>query len=217
MINGGIFVFGGYGRGGHLLPGAKDHGLIQPMGSGGGAGGGAGPGASGALSLAAVVLFNTGVDANRDQISGNVSDLHWISSGTGPNIISPPLAVAALEALWIPDLDSLESKWVAMSSGTELIGPTPRVVEYRTTMILSGTPPPNLQVDLRFACDNSVNEFLVNSGRFIISGGPFPIWTNQVLSGGFQSGTNWIAARAVNTEDDSPHGLRVEFTGISHG
>jgi hypothetical protein len=168
-------------------------------------------------------LFNTGVDANRNLLSGGVVDPHYLL------ISSPDLAFPGPNAFVVnndgkglvsgPYLgNGPNSKWIAPSADNfdNAVGN----YDYRTTFDLTGFDPATAQITGQWAVDNAGVDILLNGVSTQISRPGtlnFFNFSSFSINSGFRSGLNTLDFIVFNqaTGFPNPTALRVELSGTA--
>ena len=171
-----------------------------------------------APTLAAPLVFNTGVDAAGVPLSGNAIDPHYSivnSTAFGPSAY----AVQAVDAptvitpgVWL--LDNTTSSWLVPVVGVFFVD-VPGVTDemtYRTSFDLSGFDFATGRIDGRWATDDSGLRIRLNGVEVPGVGvAQFDVWTPFAIASGFVAGVNTLEFDTRSTQ--TPTGLRVEMTG----
>ncbi len=150
-------------------------------------------------------LFNTGVNNSGALLPDQAKDPHY--NVTPPN--DSAFVVSNFPG-WIPDSDSIASKWISATSNRS--GVT-GVYTYKVVFSLANCDPNTAIIAGRWAADNKGEIFFngakVTGGDIIVDTG-FVQWKSFTINSGFSSSSpNTIEFRVTNNE--SVTGLRVEF------
>ena len=169
-------------------------------------------------SLAAPMIFNTGVDDAGAPLSGNAVDTHYTivnSSVFGPNAYAVRAADAPTvitPGVWL--LDNTTSSWLVPVVGV-FFADVPGVTDemtYRTSFDLAGFDFATGRIDGRWATDDSGLRIRLNGVEVPGVGvAQFDVWTPFSITSGFVAGVNTLEFDTRSTL--TPTGLRVEMAG----
>lgn len=171
------------------------------------------------LSVEAIELFNTGVDANGVTVADGAVDQHYeLITSADPNFPGPDARVVNSTGYpmgsWI--LNDANSKWIAPRSDAGQSNAS-GVYVYETTFTLPAGMTA-ASINGRWLTDNSAELRLngVPTGDTKPVNG-FSLWTNFSITSGFVAGLNTLefVVTAVPSSQgfDFPTGLRVELQG----
>src|SRR4051812_27206841 len=160
-------------------------------------------------------LFNTGVNSNGVALSPGALDPHYTLT-VAPQGGTVPFAatVEANHSAWVAN--SLASSWIGViSDGT--VSVAAGVYNYRTRFDLTGYDPTTAQISMILACDNSVDNVLLNGVALNISYPTFASFSGPfVITNGFIAGTNTLEFVTSNaTTTASPGGFRAQVSGTA--
>lgn len=166
------------------------------------------------LAFAHLGPYNTGVDASGKPLAGAALDAHYQIVGS-PVFGPGSYAVRAGDGApitaggWV--LDTPDSSWLV---------PTPAIVfadqpglsdaiTWRTEFTLSAAEAAALQIQGRWAADDSGLAIRLNGVAINSATAQFDHWTSFGISSGFVAGVNVLEFDTLSTQ--SPTGLRVEM------
>ena len=169
----------------------------------------------GSAQAAPINIFNTGVDANGDVVTGGtVGDEHYtLISDPNGTITGIKTATAISEGYpigpWLGD-NSLSS-WIGPNTG-DLVGPG-GLFTYQTTFDLSGLDHTTASILGRWATDDQGIDILINGTATGNTSASFGVFTDFTINSGFIAGVNTLDF--VVTNGHGPTGLRVEITNAN--
>ena len=169
----------------------------------------------GSAQAAPINIFNTGVDANGDVVTGGtVGDEHYtLISDPNGTITGIKTATAISEGYpigpWLGD-NSLSS-WIGPNTDN-LVGPG-GVFTYQTTFDLSGLDHTTASILGRWATDDQGIDILINGTATGNTSASFGVFTDFTINSGFIAGVNTLDF--VVTNGHGPTGLRVEITNAN--
>ena len=169
----------------------------------------------GSAQAAPINIFNTGVDANGDVVTGGtVGDEHYtLTSDPNGTITGIKTATAISEGYpigpWLGD-NSLSS-WIGPNTG-DLVGPG-GLFTYQTTFDLSGLDHTTASILGRWATDDQGIDILINGTATGNTSASFGVFTDFTINSGFIAGVNTLDF--VVTNGHGPTGLRVEITNAN--
>ncbi len=149
------------------------------------------------------VMFNTGVDANKNVLTTSVIDPHYtlgpVPSGTqtGPSYYNAPNAICESSFLWLPPLTA--SRWIDINDAASPAGGFPAGnYTYTNHFVLpAGVDPLTASISGRWATCASATMYLnglapTNQVAAIVATNLFPPWNSFIINGGI------LAYPAVN-------------------
>jgi len=169
----------------------------------------------GSAQAAPINIFNTGVDANGDVVTGGtVGDEHYtLISDPNGTITGIKTATAISEGYpigpWLGD-NSLSS-WIGPNTDN-LVGPG-GLFTYQTTFDLSGLDHTTASILGRWATDDQGIDILINGTATGNTSASFGVFTDFTINSGFIAGVNTLDF--VVTNGHGPTGLRVEITNAN--
>ena len=169
----------------------------------------------GSAQAAPINIFNTGVDANGDVVTGGtVGDEHYtLISDPNGTITGIKTATAISEGYpigpWLGD-NSLSS-WIGPNTD-DLVGPG-GLFTYQTTFDLSGLDHTTASILGRWATDDQGIDILINGTATGNTSASFGVFTDFTINSGFIAGVNTLDF--VVTNGHGPTGLRVEITNAN--
>jgi hypothetical protein len=156
-------------------------------------------------------LFNTGVDASGNPLSGGagVTDPHYtILSGPGTNIY--PLNAVTFNCCYFADQPSGtngNSRWISVNANGS--NANSGSYDFETTFSLTGLDPSTASITGRFAADNHITATEINGN--VVAGATtdtFGSYTTFSITSGFVAGLNKLDFRVL--DDGQPMSLRVD-------
>ena len=169
----------------------------------------------GSAQAAPINIFNTGVDANGDVVTGGtVGDEHYtLISDPNGTITGIKTATAISEGYpigpWLGD-NSLSS-WIGPNTDN-LVGPG-GLFTYQTTFDLNGLDHTTASILGRWATDDQGIDILINGTATGNTSASFGVFTDFTINSGFIAGVNTLDF--VVTNGHGPTGLRVEITNAN--
>jgi len=162
----------------------------------------------------ALLVFNTGVDANGVPLAGGSVDPHYTLIKSADATLTGPDAIVTsqiAEGLWVAQSDV--SKWIAPSANQSYPGASPcntaGTYAYRTTFDLTGYDPATLKIDGKWAADNSGTDIRLNGVSLGLTAGGYAPLTSFTIQSGFVAGKNTLEFEIL--DGGCPNGLRVEL------
>ena len=169
----------------------------------------------GSAQAAPINIFNTGVDANGDVVTGGTvgDEPYTLTSDPNGTITGIKTATAISEGYpigpWLGD-NSLSS-WIGPNTG-DLVGPG-GLFTYQTTFDLSGLDHTTASILGRWATDDQGIDILINGTATGNTSASFGVFTDFTINSGFIAGVNTLDF--VVTNGHGPTGLRVEITNAN--
>jgi hypothetical protein len=162
-------------------------------------------------------LFETGVDDQHNALAPGAPDPHYLLTLSAQSIPPPPAIQATViqnHPAWAAN-DALSS-WIGpVNPGTSDVAPGE--YRYRTAFDLTGFDPGTVQVILRVAADNRLNNALLNGASTGISFVGFSGFSpNFAINTGFVAGTNTLEFFTANdATTPNPAGFRAHLEGAA--
>ncbi len=160
-------------------------------------------------------LFNTGVDASGNLLSGGSVDPHWtlISSADGTYVGPNAIVDSSIPGTYFPDGPA--SQWIAPGDNVNVAGGN---YEYQTSFVLDSENTNNMQLIVNWGADNVCQDIILNGVDLTNgTGNGFPALTPSVITSNFVAGSNTLICVISNAPGAGPNlsAFRAELSGLA--